>query len=398
MRYPRVLGRGLVSLVAIVAVAAGAMPAGAVVQAWTTIIDGARGAAADTVEHDGATYALLDGNDPLWPYPPDRILTCTVARIDADGRLAWVRDVGASPSLDCVGMTGDDTGLYVAMNSTTGLDGEPGVGGFDAYVRKIDFGAAEQWTRAFASPDPERIWSIAAGDGGVVIGGEAYLEDAFVRRYEADGALRWTRYVRTDVNEIAMQVAVDGTGVYAALWVPWGYDTQLRRLTPDGALDWRSPLGGSEVTGMQALGGVLYVGGATLESLSRQGSSGGWDAFVASIDVATGTRRWVRQFGSTEGDYALDLALGPQGVYLGGYTYGALPRFHNHGFMDGFVRSYAFDGHRRWTRQIGTHTYDWVHAVGADDAGVIATGYTYGNLGTVGHVEDAAFVRRWTPA
>jgi hypothetical protein len=161
-----------------------------------------------------------------------------------------------------------------------------------------------------------------------------------------------------------------------------------------------SPFGGEsgfELRAMEVAQDRVFVAGSTDGALLGTTPLGGWDIFVAAIAAPTGEMRWIRRFGSDVNEFAHDVAVGPEGVYVGGTTNGSLPRFHNLGKADGFVRSYEFGGHRRWTRQFGTRSIDTTFAVTADAGGVIAGGFTSGNLGP-GPVTYAAYLRRWVPA
>ena len=343
--------------------------------------------------YQGSLYLLLVGYSAR--------TECRVARVDAAGEVIWVRDVAAGPNLGCVGIASDATGLYVAVNAVGRLDGVRGDDGWDAYVRKIDAHGSTIWTRSYSTPDSETSRSIAAGGGGVVLGGVTKDEvdgDAFMRRYDTAGRLQWTRFMNAGREQIVTDVAAGTSGVFASVLDPEQDRTLVTRFGLDGGSGWTSPVGTrTEPGGLALAGDRLLVAGMAddpraVEPAARTG-------FVASVDAATGERIWFRQVGGVDsGVVVTAVAAGPAGVYVGGGTTGALPRFENLGHRDAFVRAYDMNGHRRWTRQFGTHRTDDLQDLEADAGGVTTVGTTTGNLGDAHVVGLATFARRWQPA
>src|SRR5207248_675455 len=66
---------------------------------------------------------------------------------------------------------------------------------------------------------------------------------------------------------------------------------------------------------------------------------GSEDAYVRKLDFS-GNVLWTRQFGSPAFDLAFGLATDPSGVYVTGFTAGALPGQTSAGFFDVFLRKY----------------------------------------------------------
>jgi hypothetical protein len=215
----------------------------------------------------------------------------------------------------------------------------------DAFVHKFDPEGVTQWSRQFGSPASDAAQGLAVHDGVVYVTGwtsgalspepSAGLVDAFVQQLDFDGAVGWTRQFGSTESDWAFAVAVHQTG--------------------------------------------LYVVGQTTGVLADQIPAGASDAFLAKYDRA-GRLEWVRQFGSAAGDTALEVTLDGAGVYVGGFTYGALPGQSHFGKEDGFVRKYDFQGTELWTRQFGTAANDRVGAVAADIEGVYVAGRTEGVL------------------
>jgi hypothetical protein len=381
-----------------------ARPVGAVTVAWDAIIPRSDGhVLVGVTQFDGATFVLLQVYDPS-----DGTDVCRVARLDAAGSVGWNRPIGRGDDIRCVGISAGPDALYVAVNGSGSFDGTSIKHGADAYVLEVTKDGEVVWTRRFATADSETSFDIAAGGGGVYVAGwvissDPRTFDAWVRRYDADGSVLWTRFLRTDEWDSFSAVAADATGVYL------GYtssadvnDGAIRKYDPAGTLVWETTLHTGDFTDVSALalaGGTLYAGGHTDGVFGGKESAGAGDAWTASLGSATGSVRWVRQFGSNELDYVTAIAAGPMGVYAAGSTYGELPRFESRGLIDAFVRGFDPDGRRRWTRQFGTPRDDFVGGAVANPTGVLVGGTSTGNFGAAHQGRDtAAFVRQWQPA
>jgi hypothetical protein len=141
----------------------------------------------------------------------------------------------------------------------------------------------------------------------------------------------------------------------------------------------------------------VYVSGVTNGALRGQESSGRRDSFIRKYRF-TGQLVWTRQFGTPRSDYGGDLAAGPTGVYTAGNTLGAFPHQRNHGGYDAFIRKYDAHGDAKWTRQFGTPRFEG----GSGTIAVDASG-EYLALATAGSLEGSnlgetdAVVRKYDP-
>jgi hypothetical protein len=282
---------------------------------------------------------------------------------DASGNLRWTRQFGTSGIDIARGVATDSNGnVYVAGNTSGNLEGAT-AGNSDAFIRSYDHNGNVRWTRQFGTSSGDAAFGIIADASGNVYtaghttgaleGANVGSVDAFVRSYDGTGALRWTRQFGTNGEDYAYGIATDAEGnVYTA-----GYT--------DGALD-----------------------GA---------NAGSWDAFIRSYDT-NGTLRWTRQFGTAGGDSGFDVATDTAGnVYALGYTDGALDGA-NAGSWDAFIRSYDTDGTLRWTLQFGTSDTDYAMGVSTDgNDNVYATGYTLGVLEGAHAGGTDAFIRKYEP-
>lgn len=146
---------------------------------------------------------------------------------------------------------------------------------------------------------------------------------------------------------------------------------------------------------------AVYAAGSVRNGAFAGTNSGKVDAFVTKLDL-DGRVVWTRQFGTAEDDEAKGLGADASGVYVAGYTRGALAGT-NSGGSDVFVRKYDPDGNELWTKQFGGGggADDVGYAVAADRTGIYVAGYILGGLpgqGTVGAANADAFVRKYDAA
>ena len=351
------------SMLAIVATAIG-LPAGAngqpplwTSQFGTSAFDAAVGVASDSggnVYVAGRTEGALPGQAAAGE------LDAYIRKYDRNGRVVWTRQFGTPFADDGRDVAVDPGGNVFVVGLTAGiLPDQTSAGNRDAYVRKYDRDGAELWTRQFGTSERDRARGVAAGPGGdvYVVGDFGNKNVGFVRKYDRDGEELWTRQLAnldTAPFVRASDVAIDSTG-------------------------------------------NVYVAGLTAGILPDQTSDGDRDAFVRKYDP-DGDELWTRQFGSSGSDTALGVALDPGGnVYVAGRTNGELPGQTSTGPRDAFVRKYGPDGDELWTRQFGTSGDDDVREIAVDAEGnVYVGGQTSGILpGQTSAGDTDAFVRKY---
>jgi hypothetical protein len=268
-----------------------------------------------------------------------------VRKYDVSGTELWTRQFGTRGHDGAFGIAVDASGIYVAGFTTETFPGQinPARFGFDAFVRKYDVSGSELWTRQFGTVDADLAFGIAVDASGIYVAGlagdalpgqtGAGAGDAFVRKYDASGNEVWTRQFGSTSFDEALGIAVDASGV--------------------------------------------YVAGRTFGTLPD--SAGADDAFVRKYDVS-GTELWTRQFGSTLFDLAEGIAVDASGIYVAGRTDGTLPGQTSAGGFDAFVRKYDASGNEVWTRQFGTASSDLAFGVAVDASGIYVAGFTDGAL------------------
>ena len=326
----------------------------------------------------------------------------------------WIRQFGSTSDDTAWGVAVQATEIYVVGSTSRTLPGQTSAGGIDAFVRKYDVNGNELWTRQFGLPLPgltipldDAAYGVAADSTGVyVVGYTTFLvsltvqrRDAFLRKYDHNGNVLWTRQFGTDRDDEALGVAVDTTGVYVAGIADGrlpgepsfgGTDGFLFKYDANGSLQWARQFGsdGFDVArGVSVSAAGVYVSAWT--------SVGNGNGFILKYD-ADGRQLWTRSFGTDDYDDPSGVAASSTGVYVGGETMGILPDQKSVGGVDAFIRKYDDSGNLMWTRQFGTETADERGAVAADGSGVYFVGDTSGVLpGQTSAGLDDAFIRKY---
>ncbi|MFP4598514.1 MAG: hypothetical protein ACLFVJ_09685, partial [Persicimonas sp.] len=167
----------------------------------------------------------------------------------------------------------------------------------------------------------------------------------------------------------------------------------------EGELLWRERFGDPDVddaaTGVDAGAAGVYVSGWTDGDLPGEASEGGRDALVRRV-ARNGEEIWTRQFGTSADDEAADVATHADSVYAAGQTEGAFFGRESAGAQDAFVRSFGADAAELQTDQFGTPELDVIDAIDATAEGVYVAGWTRGALpGETRTARIDAFARRY---
>ncbi len=313
----------------------------------------------------------------------------------------WVCQFG-TPSIDyAMAISVDAAGVYVAGSSRGTLPGQTSAGRDDAFVRKYDADGKELWTRQFGTASDDLALAISVAASGVYVAGwtegtlpgqtSAGSRDAFVRKYDADGKEVWTRQFGTASEDLAREITVAASGVYVAGWT-FGTlpgqtsagrdDAFVRKYDADGNEVWTRQFGtssGDRSWAISAAAAGVYVAGGTEGTLLGQTSAGREDAFLRKYD-ADGNEVWTRQFGTASDEGISASSADASGVYVAASTSGTLPGQASAGDDDTFVRKYDADGNELWTRQFGTSGYDHAFAISVAASAVYVAGRTVGTF------------------
>jgi hypothetical protein len=154
-----------------------------------------------------------------------------VRKYDAGGNAVLTRQFGTNVDDLINGVSSDSSGTYVAGVTQGALPGQTKAGSFtdtDAFVRKYDTAGTILWTYQFGSANPDSAFGVDVDASGVYVAGNTSgtlpgstgSGSAFVRKYEANANLAWTRQFGPTSGLAAPRgIAVDASGIYVAGFV-----------------------------------------------------------------------------------------------------------------------------------------------------------------------------------
>ncbi|MFG0284186.1 MAG: SBBP repeat-containing protein [Phycisphaerales bacterium JB039] len=278
--------------------------------------------------------------------------------------LLWTRQLGTSAWDQSRAVAVDSEGNAYVSGSTRGSLGGPSAGDYDAFLAKYDAAGALLWTRQLGTSADDGSYAVAVDSAGNAymsgstegsLGGpSAGGADAFLAQHDASGALLWSRQLGTSADDGSYAVAVDSAG-------------------------------------------NAYISGDTEGSLGGP-SAGGADAFLARYD-ASGAPLWTRQFGTSAWDQGRAVAVDSAGnAYTSGSTEGSLGGS-GAGLIDAFLAGHDASGALLWSRQLGTSADDRSYALAVDSAGnAYTSGESRGSLGGPGAGDYDAFLAKYGDA
>jgi hypothetical protein len=298
----------------------------------------------------GYTLGSLDGN--VSAGLSDAFLT----KYDAAGTKVWTKQLGSSNADYAHAVATDSSGnIYVAGYTFASLPGQSSAGKQDAFVAKYNSSGALLWTRQFGTPEDDQARGVATdASGNIYVAGyvkgdldgggpgvHAGLEDAFIRKYDAAGALLWTRQKGTSASDFAYGLATSKqlTGaihVYAAGYTKGNFDGTsqgsndaiVMKYDNAGSFLWAKQFGtpGNDSAFAVASdgGSNVYVTGSTTHELTTGvlNPSGNYDVFTVKIDKDKNVQA-INQLDSTnqKNDIGLGVAVDrDSGVFTAGYT------------------------------------------------------------------------------
>ena len=322
-----------------------------------------------------------------------------VARYDSSGALVWAKRAGGGSFDRGNGIATDDAGnCYITgLFSGTATFG-PGeanqttitsAGSDDVFVARYDPSGALVWAKRAGGTSVDLGNSIAADDAGNcyvtgAAGASSMDANIFVAKYDASGALVWTRTVGGPSGDIGSGIAADGAGnsyVTGFFNGPatfgagepsqttlTGAGTFIAKYNAIGTLVWAQRAAGNHGRGIATDGtGYSYVTGELAG-----------DIFVAKYDP-NGALVWSKRAGGTGGDRGEAIATDGAGnsyvtgLLAGTGTFGAgevnQTTLTSAGGADIFVAKYDSSGALVWAKRAGASISDLGHGIATDGAG-----------------------------
>lgn len=253
-----------------------------------------------------------------------------VARLDANGSVLWVRQLGGSANEMALGLvlTPDGGGIISAASSSSNGDISDPTGGDDIWMVRVDAQGALIWERSFGGADNEWAYHVEKGmddnyfvsgttrssDGDVT--GFSGVADAWVLNIRGDGTLLWQRTIGGEYDDQGNHARPTSDGGCIVTGYYRIYDPVLdyaptyalaAKLDSNGAIQWVRGHGGAEgETGSDIVpalgGGYILLGNAYGNDGVVVGHHGEVDAWLVRLD-ADGYFLWQRSYGGSGSDY-----------------------------------------------------------------------------------------------
>lgn len=347
----------------------------------------------------------------------------------AAGEWVWTRTFGG-PAADASYAVAVDTqdSVYVCGQSGGDFDGHvhPNPGTVIATLIKFNSDGVKQWSDLFGSDQDGWAYDVACDTNlnVYVVGGTCGpfdgqpfrgADDAFIRKWDRDGNLQWTRLWGTNGTEGAWGLAIFGSNIFVGGETSGPFDGQsatggmdvfVSLWRADGTRAWTQIFGtlsNDYVKAMQGNSGDAFcMAGHTWGTWSGQTNHGSQDAMLLTFD-REGTLRWVRMFGGTNSEYTSGVAMQGGSIYVSGLvlpgsSWGgeAAPVANS----DIFLEARKGNGATNWTRFWGSTNSDSAGKMAADpDGAVYVSGTAWTNYdGQVGAGDRDIAVSRYEPA
>ncbi len=362
-----------------------------VLQFGTTLTDAAwsvRADAAGNVYVAGETSGTLPGQSSKGG------VDAFIRKYDPDGLELWTRQFGTSANDIAYSVFPFGGDVYVGGATRGALGGSVGLN--DAFLRKLDEHGNVLWTLQYGTSANDEARGLFVDETGVcAVGqanGQAAASFAFLLKFTHDGGVLWNLQINSGGPDRAYDVFGDGSGVYVVGETggtlpgqisAGSTDAFMRKYDLEGAEQWTRQFGtgGIDIAfGVASDSTGTYVAGRAGGALAGQFQGGQYDAFVRKYD-REGTEVWTRQFGTTSNDLAHGIEARDYVVYVSGQTAGTLPGQQRSWLGDDvFVRAYSFKGTELWTRQFGTPSAEDSWSVAGSPSGPHVVGSTRGTL------------------
>lgn len=343
-----------------------------------------------------------------------------VERLAGPGWPAWRYELATSDTdvIDALEVLPDGHLRIAGRSRVARPDGRPE---FELVLAELDADGREVWRTRLGLPPSERPRQLASdGDHHVVAGyHDTYTPTNFVVSWEDPFLVAWSgagapssptfETFDTPSTDFADGVAIDAARDEILL-------ASTATVNPKGGIITRYSLAGVKrdaiviAPGFGATAaavrrlpdGDVLIAGSTIAPLGDT-PAGGQDVYVARYDAGLATRRWVRQLGTDDGDFLIDLTVAADGSIWGvAEALGALdPATPNRGASDLLVFGLEPDGAVRAITARGSGGDDRPTRIAVDACGgVLVAGTTNGDLigGTPGaRARWDAFVVRFAP-
>ena len=249
----------------------------------------------DSVDFDeGLGQSMGYANGPSWD-----IFVC---KLDTSGSFKWAKSFGGIGDDRGHALSNDDSGnVYIGgvfsstldFNPNSGIDQKTSLGGFDAFVIKLDSSGSYKWGSQIGGAQSDRLMSLAIDNNG-----DCLISGSFERTVDFDPS-----------SAVSNLTSVIGSG-----------DIFMAKYNPTGSLVWAKRYGS---TGFESgydiqtdLSNNIYLTGLFQQTVSFGTSSpsinltskGGSDGFIAKYS-SLGALIWARGIGDTLPDQSFSCSV-----------------------------------------------------------------------------------------
>ncbi len=300
----------------------------------------------------------------------------------------------SDPAIDIERTVGDkqnDRGFFAQPTNDGGyiIVGETqscymhGIGGYDAYLVKLDANGYLQWEKTYGDVKDDRGYSVQqTSDGGYIITGTTQLvfrpgdNNVYLLKTDAAGREEWNREFGgsgEDNGNCVLQTAEGGFIISGSTTSSGNGDTDvyLIKTNAAGKKEWEKTYGGKEAdfatTVRQTTDGGFIVAGQTYSF-----GAGGYDAYLVKTD-SLGNQVWAQTFGGMDWDTAASV----EQTYDGGYIVAGQTSSFGAGNNDIYLIKINCDGKKIWEKTYGGADLDIGKTVQqTNDGGFLVTGWS----------------------
>ncbi|WP_433242705.1 alpha/beta hydrolase-fold protein [Streptosporangium sp. CA-135522] len=233
-----------------------------------------------------------------------------LARVDADGQIAWTRQIGGTGEDKAYGVAVDGTGVFVVGSDTAGLPGAPALGGLDGWIARYGSDGTAQWVSATGGAGDDRLGAVAVTTDGLAVATGESGGDLLAVAYTSGNQRKWTTTVATPAADAGAGVVALAGGAVEVIGytrgrvgvAAGGADVLAVRLTGTGKRQASAQFGTARDDGVDPFAepnlyatstpaGEVLVSGLSYGTASDGAAPGNGDVFLAAVDPATGLPR-----------------------------------------------------------------------------------------------------------
>jgi uncharacterized delta-60 repeat protein len=257
-----------------------------------------------------------------------------------------------------LGGTANDYGYEISADSenniiVVGSTQSAGAGSADVLIAKYDASGALLWSKAYGSANSDIVYRLVidSSDNIIVAGQTAYAlnTDGILIKYNSAGTLQWARGLgRTGNFELFYGVTVDSSdNIYATGYTDHGaqgYEFLVAKYNSSGGLQWQYKMGGSSNDyGRSA--SIDSSGNIILSGFTVSFGQGSNDAMIVKLN-SSGSVTWTRTIGNTSTDNFFHAAVDSSDNII------AVGRSVQDGYYETIVAKYSSSGNLLWIKAL----------------------------------------------